>query len=119
MSSQPAPERRKKRHGSNGYFASLTPDERTELARLAANARWAKVADRAAETRAAREAQYAQFYAEADRQGVTDPEVRDAMARNAEQAWMARMTFARKRQARQAREARAAAADAAQDGEAV
>jgi hypothetical protein len=110
---QPA---RKKRRG--GYFASLPPDERSDLARAAANARWAKVADREAATRAAREAQHAEFYAEADRQGVTDPEVREAMARNAERAWMGRMTLARKRQARLAREAREAQArDAAAGGE--
>ena len=108
MSAQPDAQPARKRRG--GYLASLTPDERVDQARAAANARWAKTADREAATRPAREAEFAEFYAEADRLGVADPRLRDAMARNAQLAKMASMTLARKRQAREAREARDAAA---------
>ncbi len=98
----------------------------SELGKLGAHKRWAEVADRRAEMRAVHEARHRRYYAEADRQGVTNPELREAMAKNAEAAAMARMRLARMRSQQLAADAAAEAAEAdrlaaelAEDGEAV
>lgn len=96
--------------------AAMPADEMSASAKHAANARWAKTADRRAATQAARDARRAGYYAEADRQGVTDPELREAMARNAMAAEMARMRYLQLRRQRAARLAREVAAADAQDG---
>jgi hypothetical protein len=119
----PAPaEPARGRRGGVVAAAAMTPAQRRERARVAANARWARVADRQEATRTAREASRAEFYAEADAQGVTDPALRERMANNAWAAKMARMrlgqlTSARRRR-RAAARARSAAASAARAGEA-
>jgi hypothetical protein len=97
------------------YVSTLTAEERQALARAAALARWSKVADRQAELAAANRARWVGFYAEADRQGITDPETRDKMASSAFRREMARMRAIQLRRARQARKAAAASADAADE----
>lgn len=84
------------------YNYRTTHEERREIAKAAINARWARVADRKAATAAARAARLAGYYAEADRQGITDPELREKMASNALAADMARMRAIQMRQQREA-----------------
>jgi Transcriptional regulator, AbiEi antitoxin len=74
----------------------LTPAARSALAAHAAATRWARLdpAGRTLATARAREAGRARFYAEADRRGITDPRARDAMARSAERAELARIRLA-------------------------
>ena len=52
------------------------------------------MADRTAATRAAREASERRWYAEADRQGITDPETREKLAKSARAAEMSRLRLA-------------------------
>ena len=74
----------------------LTPAARKALAAHAAAARWARLdpAGRTPATARARERSRERFYREADRRGITDPTARDAMARSAERAELARIRFA-------------------------
>jgi hypothetical protein len=108
------------RLGGATAAANMTPEQRTARARVAAYDRWAREPDRVAATRAAREAQHRELYAEADRQGITDPVVREQMANAAQAEKMARMRLraasapARRRRAAARRADRAAV----QDGEA-
>lgn len=79
---------------------TMPADEAATRAMHAANARWAKTADRTAATKPARDGWRARFYRIPDEMGVTDPELRDKMARNAEAAEMARLRWIQIRRAR-------------------
>lgn len=99
--------------GRRRYRTVLSPEERSEKSRAAQHSRWSRVTDTAAETAPARDAARARFYAEADRQGITDPATRDRMARHAELAHLSKMRLAKLK----AERLRAAAAQAAEAGE--
>lgn len=79
------------RPGRRPYRTAMTQAERAARARRAALSRWAAEPDRAAATSPARAARRAGYYAGADAAGITDPAVRDSMARAAELAEMARL----------------------------
>ena len=99
----------------SAYFTRAGAPERTASARHAANARWAREPDRRAALKPAIDARLAGYYRAADEQGITDPKTREAMARNAQRAEMARL---RRIQLTRKRQAEAAAGTAARDGEA-
>ena len=82
------------RPGRRAYRTPRTTEERSEQARAAVLARWSRVADTRAAMLTTQEAANARFYAEPDRLGITDPEVREAMARRARLAHMASMRAA-------------------------
>ena len=85
---------------------SVPAAELSEHNRHAALARWAKTPDRAAALQPANDANRARWYREADAQGVTDPVIREKMARAAQSAEMARLRALQLRRARIARQAR-------------
>jgi hypothetical protein len=95
---------------------SMTPEQRTQRASIAANARLAKTTDLAALTAPAREAFLARFEREVDPDGVLPPAERSRRAEYAKRAHMKRMALASSR----SRAAKAAARRAAQSsGEAA
>lgn len=71
----------------------LTPEQRTLRARLAANIRWSKVRDRAAENAKARAAFIEQFERQVDPNGEMDPVTRARAAENARSAHYARLAL--------------------------
>jgi hypothetical protein len=75
----------------------MTPEQRRMRARIAAHARWARVADRSAATEVARSAALRRFETEVDPDGVLSPAERHKRARNAQSAHMAKMSYARSR----------------------
>ena len=72
---------------------SLTPEERSLRARLAAHKSWANTADPAARTAAARAASLSRFAREVDPEGKLDPAERARRADHAMQAHMLRMSL--------------------------
>ncbi len=80
----------------------LTPEQRSQRARIAANARWAKEADGLAATAKARSEFLNRFEAEVDPEGKYPPEIRRRMAENARRRYYQTLAF-RSSRARQAR----------------
>ncbi|WP_408895895.1 hypothetical protein ACJ5H2_13340 [Nocardioides sp. R1-1] len=76
--------------------SSLSASQRSQRAKIAAAARWAK-ADGHAGTQAARDAFLARFEAEVDPDGVLPPQERARRAESAKRAYFQRMAFARGR----------------------
>jgi hypothetical protein len=66
---------------------SLTPAQRSLLARAAAHASWAKTTDRAARTAAARRAALARFERQVDPDGVLEPDERQRLAESARRSY--------------------------------
>lgn len=115
--STPSPARQEwGRLGGQTAAANSTPEERSERARAAVNARWAKAGARRQAADTARGISLARYYAVADAQGVTDPAEREQIARAAAHAHMSRIRAARLTRLRKARQAAEAAA---QDEEAA
>lgn len=76
------------------FFLSLSPGQRTERAKIAANTRWAKEIDRLAATKPGRDAAWQKLLHDADPEGLlSDPE-RLKRAKNLQQAQMARIRLA-------------------------
>jgi hypothetical protein len=73
------------------------PVDRTLLARIAANSRWANTDNRTAATAAARAAFLARFDREVDPLGTLPPDERRRRAENAKRAFYARMSLAGRR----------------------
>ncbi|MEV4438202.1 hypothetical protein AB0K09_04155 [Streptomyces sp. NPDC049577] len=82
----------------------MTPEERTQRAKLAAHMSWAKTADPTARTAKAREAAMDRFEKEADPEGVLPPAERARIANHLKKAHFARMALesAKKRRLRAA-----------------
>lgn len=74
--------------------SDLSPKRRTQLARIAANAKWATT-DRSQGTAAAREAFLARFERQVDPDGLLDPAERSRRAESAKRAHFQRMAYAR------------------------
>lgn len=91
---------------------SLTPEERTLRAKLAAHSRWAKVDDRAEETAAGRAAFELRFLREVDPENKLDPKERLKRAENARKAYFAKLAL----KSAVARRKRAAGAKPVADG---
>ncbi|GFG94288.1 hypothetical protein MTIM_01670 [Mycobacterium timonense] len=70
-----------------------TPLQRSLAAQIASHESWAKTADRAARTAAAREAAFKRFENLVDPDGVLPPGVRTKMAEHARQAHYKRMAL--------------------------
>jgi hypothetical protein len=66
---------------------SLTPAQRSLLARAAAHASWATTTDRAARTAPARRAALARFERQVDPDGVLEPEERQRLAESARRSY--------------------------------
>jgi hypothetical protein len=66
---------------------SLSPEQRTLRAQIAAHTRWSRERDRAAATRAGREKFDKRFYDQVDPDRELDPVLRDKLAANARQAY--------------------------------
>lgn len=71
----------------------LTPAERSERARLAAQVRWSRCRDRTAATAAARDGLIAKYMLEVDPDSVMPIDERRKLAENAQAAHLARMRF--------------------------
>ena len=84
------------------YRSTLTPAERSDLARAAAHERWSRIrlAERTAATEAARAVAARRYFQTADELGITDPVERAKLAANARAAEMCRVRAAKARQAR-------------------
>ena len=70
----------------------LTPEQRTQYARLAAHTSWGQTPDRAARTAAARKALADRFEAQVPAE-VTDPAARAAAAENLRKAFYLRLAL--------------------------
>lgn len=88
MDTSTIPDRRTRAH------SSLSPEDRSRRARLAAAARWAKH-DRHKGTQPARDAFLARFEAEVDPEGQLDPAERATRAEQARLAYFRRMAWER------------------------
>jgi hypothetical protein len=66
----------------------LTPYQRTQRARIAAHASWARTSDRAARTRPASQAFLSRFERQVDPDNILPAEVRTQMAQHARTAYM-------------------------------
>ena len=91
---------------------SLSPAERSERARLAANTRWSREPDRHAATAPGRRAMLEHFEREVDPEGILPPQERAKRAENARQANLARARLKASRLARLRREGAAEAGPA-------
>lgn len=89
------------------------PTERSLVARVAANERWARTTDRAAATAPARKAAVDRFERQVDPDGTLPPAVRASLAESARKAFFTRLAL-KSAQARRARR-RAAHLDAEVD----
>jgi hypothetical protein len=85
----------------------MTPEERTRRAKIAANVRWGRTADRTAATEAARRGLRAKFEREADPEGVMNPADRARAADNLSRAHYLRMAAARAANAKKRRDSAA------------
>lgn len=74
-------------------MTARTAAERTLVARIAANSRWARTEDRTAATAPARKALAERFEREADPAGILDPVERARRADSARQVHMCRMAL--------------------------
>jgi hypothetical protein len=72
---------------------SLTPQQRTLRARLAAHRSWAKTSDRRARTASASKAFLERFEREVDPDGVLPADVRAQMAESARKAFYTELAF--------------------------
>ena len=85
-------------------FLTLSPAQRIERAKIAANARWGREPDRLAATKPGRDAAFQKLLDEADPEGVLSEAERLKRARNLQLEQMARVRFlalkARSRQRR-------------------
>jgi hypothetical protein len=73
---------------------SLTPAERSQRARIAAHTRWAREPDRLRATQPGRDAAFAKLLDEVDPDRVLSEPERLKLARNAQQAQLARIRLA-------------------------
>lgn len=71
----------------------MTPEQRTQHAKIAANTRWGKVVDRRAATAPATRAWHARFEQLADPDGVMTPEQRAKAAESLKRAHFQRMAL--------------------------
>jgi hypothetical protein len=78
----------------HGHSKTLSPQERSLRAALAANISWARTTDPAARTKAARDAHFAKFCREVDPDGVLPEAERITRARHLQLAHMQRMSLA-------------------------
>jgi hypothetical protein len=92
-----------------------TPAERTAVARIAANTRWAMEPDRAAATQAARDGLQAKFERQVDPDGRLAPEERARRAESLRKAHFQRLAMAGARARREAAAARRARRTTAPD----
>lgn len=78
------------------YPTTLTPEQRTLRAQIAANTRWANTSsgERVAVTAKARQAAYERFEKQVDPEGVMLPAERAKLAENARRAHFQRMALA-------------------------
>jgi hypothetical protein len=83
----------------------MTPEERRERARIAANMRWSQPGARAEQSATIRDAVRRRLEAQVDPDGVMDPAERAAAVENAAKALGARLRAARARRARARRRA--------------
>jgi hypothetical protein len=72
---------------------SLSPGQRTERAKIAANARWGREIDRLAATKPGRDAAWQKLLHEADPEGILSESERLKRAKNLQQEQMARIRF--------------------------
>jgi hypothetical protein len=72
---------------------TLTPEQRSQRARLAAHSRWAVERDRRAATAAARAKAMKRFEREVDPNGELDPVTRAKLAESAKSAYFSRLAF--------------------------
>ena len=79
----------------------MTPSERRERARIAANTRWARPGAREAQSRALRAAMRARLAGEVNPEGLMGPGKIDTAITNAAKALAARLRAARAAKARQ------------------
>lgn len=82
--------------------------DRSQIAKIAAHARWANEPDRSAATQAARDGLMARFVREVDPDGVLPPEVRAQRAESARRAHYQRIALKSAQSRRARREARSA-----------
>lgn len=68
-------------------------NDRSQIAKIAAHARWAKTTDRAAATQAARDGLQARFEREVDPDGLLAPDERARRAESAKRAHYQRMAL--------------------------
>lgn len=71
----------------------MTPAQRSMRAKVAANTRWAKVTDRPAATKPARQAWHERWEQKADPEGLLSPTERAAAGQRLMQAHMQRMAL--------------------------
>jgi hypothetical protein len=76
---------------------SLTPEERSTRAKIAAHSKWAKEPDRTAATAPARTAWLTHFEQQVDPEGVLPPEERAIRASHAHRAQMLKLALASSR----------------------
>lgn len=86
-------------------MVAKNPEDRVLIARIAANERWARTADRTAATAAARTGLRAKFAREVDPDGTLDPAEVERRVDQLHRAHMQRMSLAAKQGRRKAREA--------------
>lgn len=75
----------------------MTPEQRRDRARLAAQTRWSKPDARQAQSEAARAAWYRKLEEQVDPDGTMPPHQRDTLVRSAAAAYMARLRMARRK----------------------
>ena len=85
-------------------WAVLTPAQRTERARLAANTRWAKETNRLLSTAPGLRAAFQKLLDEVDPEGKLPENKRYKLAKNAQAAQLARARLAASKKRRQLRE---------------
>src|SRR6185312_7010742 len=76
------------------FFLTLSPGQRTERAKIAANARWGREIDRLAATKPGRDAAFQKLLREADPEGVLSEAERLKRAKNLRAEQMARIRLA-------------------------
>ena len=72
---------------------SLSPEQRTQRARIAAHTRWSKALDPTEATRPAREGFDKRFYDKVDPKRILDPETRERLAMSARKAYFTRLAY--------------------------
>ena len=82
-----------------GASSALTPEQRSQRARLAAHSRWARPLAREEQAEAARAALWRRFERQVDPDGVLPEAQRAQLAMNAAKAHSARMNMVRQRPA--------------------
>lgn len=72
---------------------SLSPEQRSQRARIAAHTRWSKTLDATEATRPAREEFDRRFYDEVDPKRELDPATRERLANSARKAYFTRLAY--------------------------